>query len=170
MANPFDRLFQGASDWLPQLRSRPPLDRRRTLALRPLRNPDVPWTPQEGEGGADGENAAPVTLEIPLRRRPAPRPLVWLASRFAARRPPAAVRRVELDEVGSFVWRAADGSRTTREIIWKLAEVYKLNRRDAEAALFEFFRLLSSRNLLAFTAPEQRPAKPPAGDQPADRS
>jgi len=121
---------------------RPAIDRRSSLALQPLRNPRVAWTPQDGGG--------PVAIEIPLERRPVPRPLLWLASKLARKEPPA-TRRLELDPVGSFVWRAADGRRTVRELIWLLAAEYHLNRKDAEVALLEFLRQLSSRNLLAFT-------------------
>jgi len=117
------------------------LDRRRSLALKPLRNPLVAWNPQQG--------SAPVTIEIPLQRRAVPKPLVWLASKLARRQPPT-TRRIELDPVGTFVWRAADGTRSVRELIWLLAAEYRLNRKDAEVALFEFMRQLASRQLLGF--------------------
>jgi len=121
----------------------PPVDRRRSLALKPLRNPGVTWHPHE--------DAAPgaVTIEIPLRRRAVPKPLIWVASKLARRQPPG-TRKLELDPVGSFVWRSADGTRTMRQLIWLLAAEYQLNRRDAEVALLEFLRKLSSRNLIAF--------------------
>ena len=120
---------------------RPAIDRRRSLALKPVRNLKVPWAPQDGPG--------PVVMEIPLERRPVPKPLLWLASRLARAEPPAS-RRLELDPVGSSVWRWSDGHRTVRELIWLLAAEYHLNRKDAEVALLEFLGQLSSRNLLAF--------------------
>ena len=119
-----------------------PVDRRRSLALRPIRNPDVTWKPQDDPG-------APVTIEIPLQRRAVPKPLVWIATKLARQEPPS-VRRLELDPVGSFVWRTTDGSHTVRELIWRLAAEYKLNRRDAEVALLEFMGKLSARNLMGF--------------------
>ncbi|MHC4915714.1 MAG: PqqD family peptide modification chaperone [Planctomycetota bacterium] len=129
-------------------RRKEPVDRRRSLALKPLRNPHVPWKPQD-------DPAAPVTIEIPLQRRAVPKPLVWIATKLARQEPPS-VRRLQLDPVGSFVWRIADGTLTVRELIWKLAAAYKLNRRDAEVALLEFLGKLSARNLLGFAnIPEQ---------------
>ena len=91
---------------------RPGMDRRRSLALKPVRNPEVAWGPPAGEGA--------VKISIPLQRRAAPKPLVWLATKLA-RKPPPSSRDLELDAVGSFVWRAADGTRTVRELIWLLA-------------------------------------------------
>jgi hypothetical protein len=119
------------------------IDRRRSLALKPLRNPDVNWGPQEPD------DSQPLIIEIPLQRKPVPKPILWFASKLARRKPPDK-RRLELDPVGAFVWRAADGERTVRQLIWQLAAEYKLNRRDAETALLEFMGKLSVRNLLGF--------------------
>lgn len=123
-------------------RRKQPVDRRRSLALRPVRNPEADWAPADPGGD-------PVTINIPLQRRPVPRPLVWVASKLARKQPPA-TRKLQLDPVGSFVWRSADGNRTVRELIWLLAAEYKLNRRDAEVALLEFLGQLSQRNLIGF--------------------
>ena len=133
-------------------RKKPGLDRHVSLALKPVRNPAIQWGPQAGP--------EPVNIEIQLERRPAPAPLVWLAKRLARKEPPA-VRRLSLDPVGSFVWRAADGEHTVRQLIWQLAAEYKLNRKDAEVALLEFLRQLSARQLMAFAhipagSPESR--------------
>jgi hypothetical protein len=124
------------------LRLRPePVDRRRSLALKPLRNPSVPWESHDG--------GWPVVINIPLQHRPVPKAFLWLATKLARQAPPG-TRRLELDHVGSFVWKAADGQRTVRELIWLLAAEYHLNRKDAEVALLEFVRQLSTRNLMAF--------------------
>jgi len=57
--------------------------------------------------------------------------------------------KVELDEVGSFVWNLCDGQRNVREMVACLADKYKLNRKEAEASLTEFLRSLAGRNLVA---------------------
>jgi hypothetical protein len=119
------------------------INRRRSLALKPLRNPDVTWTPE------DPEDPKPITIEVPLQRRPVPKPILWFATKLARRRPPDS-RKLELDLVGSFVWRAADGDTSVRKLIWLLAAEYKLNRRDAESALLDFLGKLSARNLIGF--------------------
>ncbi len=128
-------------------RRRGQVDRRRSLALKPLRNPDVPWAPHDPYDG-------PVTIDIPLQRRAIPKPLVWVASKLARKTPPN-IRKLQLDPVGSFVWRSADGHRSVRELIWLLAAEYRLNRRDAEVALLEFLGQLSQRNLIGFAHIQQ---------------
>jgi Coenzyme PQQ synthesis protein D (PqqD) len=119
------------------------VDRRRSLALKPLRNPKVDWSPDTSN------DSGPITINIPLQRRPVPKSVLWFATKLARRKPPD-TRKLLLDPVGSFVWRNADGSRTVRKLIWDLAAEYKLNRRDAEIALIEFLGKLSSRNLIGF--------------------
>jgi hypothetical protein len=57
--------------------------------------------------------------------------------------------KVELDEVGSFVWNLCDGQRNVREMVACLADKYKLNRKEAEASLTAFLRSLAGRNLVA---------------------
>ena len=57
--------------------------------------------------------------------------------------------KIELDEIGSFVWDLCDGQRTVREMAAELAAKYKLNRKEAEAALTTFLRGLAGRNLVA---------------------
>jgi hypothetical protein len=57
--------------------------------------------------------------------------------------------KIELDEIGSFVWGLCDGKKTVREMVADLAGKYKLNRKEAEAALTTFLRSLAGRNLVA---------------------
>ena len=45
------------------------IDRRRSLALSPVRNPEVTWQPVSP---AEGQ----VSIQIPLQRRPVPKPLI----------------------------------------------------------------------------------------------
>ena len=41
-------------------------------------------------------------------------------------------RKVELDEVGGFVWELCDGSHTVEIVVQKTSKQYKMNRREAE--------------------------------------
>jgi hypothetical protein len=120
--------------------NRPQIDRRRSLALVPVRNPHAAWGPLAGPH--------PVTISIPLQRKPAPKLLFWLAQKLTRKRPPDS-RILELDQMGSFVWRAIDGKTAVRALIWLLVAEYRLNRKEAEVALMEFLGQLSKRNLLA---------------------
>ena len=66
--------------------------------------------------------------------------------------------KIELDEVGSFVWDLCDGQMAVREMVACLADKYKLNGKESEAALTAFLRSLAGRNLVAIVIlkPEER--------------
>ena len=69
-------------------------------------------------------------------------------------------RTVELDAMGSAVWRLIDGRRTAGEIAAALAEKYALDSREAELAVAEFLRLLGRRGAVAVA--ERGEGMPPA--------
>ena len=124
--------------------------RAQSLAMRPIRNPFV--RTERPEGDAEGEGAGGgVVLLIPIERTRRGRVLAWILKRLS-RRPVPEFKHIELDEIGAFIWNLCDGTRTTREMIAQLASAYHLNRRDAEASLSEFLRMLGRRNLVGFQA------------------
>jgi len=91
---------------------------------------------RENEGGG-------ITLIVPFRASALVRRLSGYLG--AADR---GERKIELDEVGSFVWRMCDGQSRVREMIARLAEKYKLNRKEAEVSLTTFLRTLAARRLV----------------------
>lgn len=93
------------------------------------------------ERSADGV----VTLYAPFRSSA----MVERLSRWLGGPDHAPEAKVELDEVGSFVWEMCDGRTTVREMIARLAEKYKLGRKEASASLTTFLRSLAQRNLVA---------------------
>jgi hypothetical protein len=133
--------------------------RDRSLSMRPLRNPLVRSEVVEREG--EGRGGATFLL-VPVERTKRGRLVAWLLRRLS-RRPVPEAKRIELDEIGAFVWGLCDGTRTTRQIIRGLAREYHLNRRDAEASLVEFLRMLGRRNLVGFQAapPGEAGPEPP---------
>jgi Coenzyme PQQ synthesis protein D (PqqD) len=130
----------------------PKISRRQSLALCPVRNPDVSWETDAEPASPDTEDSREnqfVTISVPLEKKKVLKPVRWLASKIARQAPPDS-RRLQLDEVGSFVWNKSDGQTNMRQLIWIICDRYKLNRRDAESALLEFMNTLAGRNLLAF--------------------
>jgi hypothetical protein len=84
-----------------------------------------------------------ITLSVPFR----PTPFVaWLSRRLHVTG--TAERPLELDEIGSFVWRMFDGRTQVREMIRRLSERYKLNRKEAEVSLTSFIRTLAKKRLV----------------------
>jgi hypothetical protein len=57
-------------------------------------------------------------------------------------------KTVELDAMGSTVWRLIDGRRAAGGIAAALAERYGLDAREAELAVAEFLRLLGRRGAI----------------------
>lgn len=92
---------------------------------------------RERDGGA-------ITLVVPFHASPMVEKISrWLGTTSGGE------RTIELDAVGSFVWRLCDGQTPVREMIQRLAERYKMNRKEAEVALTTFLRTLASKGLVA---------------------
>ncbi len=62
-------------------------------------------------------------------------------------------KKIMLDEIGGYVWELADGERTVNEIIQKVAEKFKLHRKEVEASMIHFIRMLLSRGLIEIRLP-----------------
>lgn len=124
----------------------PSLNRSRGDVLKsvPIRNPLVEWKKEE-----TGE----VSLIIPADRK---RHLRFLIRIFHLPNK----RVVALDEVASFVWEQCDGERSFEQIAQELTGKFRLTRREAEASLAEFFRVLGQRGMLGFAVPKS--AREPA--------
>jgi hypothetical protein len=84
-----------------------------------------------------------ITLGIPFRPTPF---IAWLSRKLGVATD--GERPLELDEIGSFVWRMFDGRTTVRQMIARLSEDYKLNRKDAEVSLTAFIRNLVKKRLV----------------------
>jgi hypothetical protein len=93
-----------------------------------------------------------ISLEVTLPTTP----LIERLSKFLGAGGQAAKRKIELDEVGSFVWEMCDGRTPVHEMIARLAAQYKLNRREAEVSLTTFVKTLAGKGLVAIVVPDLR--------------
>jgi len=118
--------------------NRPEVSRRQSLASVVVPNEAIPVT--RGSNGL-------VSFEVTF----APSPLLDRAARFLGGS--TASRKIELDEVGTFVWDMCDGETTIREMIDRMSEEYTLNRREAEVSLTAFVKMLAGRQLVAVLVP-----------------
>ncbi len=126
---------------------RPRVTRAEVLGACPVRNPVVAWERKVwGEG-----RPALVLLRVPRR---ADR---WGDTVARVFRLPA-FRNIELDEMGSDVWEMCDGTQTVEAVTRALCARYRLNRRQGEASVTAYLRMLAERRLLAL-----RTAKPGTG-------
>ncbi len=124
-----------ASKYLPFLKVTPPeMDRQGALTLRPARNSALTWETSE---------PGKTMLTVPLEHKGPTRVLARVM------RAPTE-RRVELDEVGGFVWELCDGTNTIEAIVQKTGKEYKMNRREAEVSVTMFLQMLHEKNYIGF--------------------
>jgi len=128
----FERLFKR--------RARPQLTKDDLLASRPVLNQALTWSVSE-----EGE----IRIEIPRRE-------AWWVNLLSKIIYTPSKRTIALDEVGSGVWQMIDRRTTVSAMIGQLAKQYKLNRREAEAALIAYLRTLAKKNLVGFEIPRSR--------------
>lgn len=58
------------------------------------------------------------------------------------------IKRLELDEMGSFVWDRIDGERSVRRIAGEFAAHYGLQPREAELSVTAFIKTIGQRGLI----------------------
>jgi hypothetical protein len=132
------KLYQTARRYLPFLKLRPPeADRQAAMTLRPVRNGLLSW--EQNEKGD-------TILTVPLGEKMGP--IRRLIIKKVMRLPNQ--RKVELDEVGGFVWELCDGNLTVEGIVQRTSKHYKMNRREAEVSVTMFLQMLHERNFIGF--------------------
>lgn len=127
--------------------------RKEILALRPQRNPALPWHEEDER----------VVLTIKRRPTGASRLLAYMVH-------VPQERRVVLDELGSAVWRLLDGQRTLGQIARVLGREYQLSAREAELSLQQYFKELGRRGYIGFWVPDTAPVRETAARRPPDGS
>lgn len=123
--------------FLPFLKvAQPAVDRQAVMHLRPAKNTNLTWAKSES-----GE----VILTIPQNEK-ANALTRWFAKWLEVPKE----RRVELDEVGSYVWEACDGKNTVETIVRLTGQQFKMNRREAEVSVTMFLQMLHERKFIGF--------------------
>ncbi len=86
-----------------------------------------------------------VVIHYPVTMRP------WMAKwiqRFKGPSPQTGSRKLQLDNLGTEVWKMIDGKRTVRDIVDAFAETHQVEGREAEMAVTQFLRNLGKRGLI----------------------
>jgi hypothetical protein len=107
--------------------------RRDLLALKPVRNPLLEWSEENGQ------------VVLTIRRGKDWKTRVVLIFTQVPEE-----RRVVLDPIGTHVWRMIDGATTFETIARSLAQEFKLVPREAELSLQQFFKELGQRGYIVF--------------------
>ena len=117
-------------------RPKPQFSRQRALDSIPLKNPEVREETQESGN---------VLLSCPVGMRPFFSKAVSL---FGGDGSKTRLRRIQLDELGSDVWRRLDGQRSVAQIIRQFAKRHQVHQKEAEVAVTQFVRDLGRRGLI----------------------
>lgn len=112
--------------------------RKELLALRPMRNPDLEWSEEDGH----------IVLHIKHKKVAK----MWLLSKIF---PMPEGRRVVLDTIGTDVWQMIDGKTNIGRMAKMLAEKYKLTPREMELSLQQYFKDLGRRGYVGFWVEEK---------------
>ena len=112
-----------------------PADRRKALNRAPQKNTAV--EEQELSNGC-------VRLIYPIEPHPRMLALITLMGRT----PTLRERKLELDEMGTMVWKMIDGRTTVRDLIDAFAARYQTHPRETEVAMTSFIRSLGKKGLI----------------------
>ncbi len=118
-------------------------DRQAALACIPLRNPECKQN-EQNEG---------TLLRYKIQAKP------WLRKIFktaTSREPELVIRKLQLDSMGSSVWKMIDGSKSVQQISRDFQKRHNLGQREAEISVSEFILQLGRRGLVALKEPEGR--------------
>ncbi len=113
------------------------LNRTQALECVPAQNDTIQW--QQLDSGE-----ILFTYPLPLNAF-----FQALHRKFGKNQEALPTKKLQLDQMGSFVWQEIDGKRTVREIIRHFAEEYKITTQEAEHAVTTFLKTLGQRGLIA---------------------
>ncbi len=112
------------------------LTREQSLACRPFHNDVTSWE-------ETSEGLIRIQYELPLSPF-----LSAIFSKFTASQAKRPMRTLELDKMGSVVWKMIDGEKTAAEIILEFARYNNITNQESEQAITLFFRQLGKRGLI----------------------
>ena len=112
------------------------LTKNQALTLTPVKNI---------ESAEETLDSGVIVIQYPVTMRP------WMAKwiqRFKGSSPQIGSRKLQLDSLGTEVWKMIDGKQTVRDIVDTFAENHQLESREAEVAVTQFLRDLGKRGLI----------------------
>ncbi len=113
-----------------------PVERSEALQCRPVKHPRV--TEEMRASGV-------VLVSYPLQTRPW---IAGIARRLGQGPEKPVIKKLQLDEMGSAVWRMIDGRHTVARMIREFADTYQLHPQEAEVSVTLFIRELGKRGII----------------------
>ena len=115
----------------------PTISRSAALDRIPLKNRQI---------SEDRLETGEVVIGYPVTMRPL---FAGLAKRFGGQEVQTRMKKLQLDELGTFVWNLMDGNRSVQQLVKIFAETHRLETREAEVSVTQFMRELGRRGLIA---------------------
>jgi hypothetical protein len=112
------------------------MTREQALSCTPVHNNIISW--EEDSSGS-------VQVEYVLLLKPF---FHSLFKRFAPQSANVPTRKIQLDELGSSVWKMIDGKRNTSDIIIEFSSLQNISTQESEQSVTTFFRELGKRGLI----------------------
>ncbi len=112
------------------------MTREQALTCTPVQSNVVSWVE---------DSSGHVEIEYVLVLKPL---LHSIFKRFASASAPQPRRRIQLDELGSRVWKLIDGNRSTSDIIIAFSSQQQISIQESEQSVTAFFRELGKRGLI----------------------
>lgn len=124
-------------------RKKPQLTREQSLSAIPVRNSAI--TVSRDDTGL-------VSISIPRKE-------AWWVGLLAKVFFVPQEKRIGLDEIGSYIWDLCDGTNDVRTIIGRFQKEYKLNRKEAELSMLNYFKMLAKKRLIGLVIREPQDEK-----------
>jgi len=124
------------------------LNRTESLACIPKQNDEIAWEQ------LDNGNIV-FTYAIPLSSF-----LTALHQKFSKNKAALPTKRLQLDQMGSFVWNLIDGKNSVKNIIKIFARDYKVTSQEAETAVAAFLKTLGQRGFIGLYDPNDEQSLP----------
>jgi hypothetical protein len=71
-------------------------------------------------------------------------------------------KKLQLDVLGTAVWRLLDGDRSVREVIQLFSDQHQLHPKEAEVSVTQFLRELGKRGIIGLKSPKFFPGPDPS--------
>jgi len=119
-----------------RFKKQPQFSRTHALAHTPIKNAEVEETLLD---------SGDLLLAYPVRAR------AWAAAwmrRLTGVSPGPVKKKLQLDALGTAVWRLLDGNRSVRQVVEAFCRQHRLEPKEAEIAVAQFLRELGRRGLI----------------------
>lgn len=112
------------------------MTREQALACTPVQNNVISW---------EEDSSGHVEIEYVLVLKPL---FYSILKRFVPESASEPRRKIQLDELGSSVWKMIDGNRSTSDIIIAFSAQQNISIQESEQSVTTFFRELGKRGLI----------------------